>query len=232
MHHAQMPPVEPGLVELGIDDPRSGALHQFVASVRFSVQGNLYWVDAGNTASTYIINEEFARQHRHGNFHIGRAFTAYQHFSLVRRLIKDASPRTGLAVVPNVASLYSDDDVPEYEDTRLMESTIAVLSKFADTYEVPVIMTAPRADADQRSLIEGYLSDTIDCRETDVGLRFEADEFETTVYWDSGYWQTTIPYWVDLLGVADDDQGVPTPTDLQPRAPSPAVGTGPSPRGV
>jgi len=29
-------------------------------------------------------------------------------------------------------------------------------------------------------------------------------DFETTVYWQDGYWQTTVPYWVELLGAVED----------------------------
>jgi hypothetical protein len=42
----------------------------------------------------------------------------------------------------------------------------------------------------------------VDCESTSQGLHYAAEDFETTVYVADGYWQTTIPYWVDLFGVA------------------------------
>lgn len=203
MHRERTPDLEPGLVELRVDDRRSTALHEFVAAARHAVEGTLYWVDAGNTASAYAINQVFARRHRRGNFRVARAFTAYQHASLVRTLVETATARTGLAVVPNVAALYQDDDVPDYEDARLFERSVSVLSAFADAAGVPVVVTAPGASADHRAILECEATATVACEETAFGRRFDGADFETTVYRDRGGWQTTIPYWVDLLGVAD-----------------------------
>lgn len=204
MHQLRTPELEPGLIALQVDDRGSTALHEFVAAARTAVEGTLYWLDAGNTASAYVINQVFARRHRRGNFRVARAFTAYQHVSLVRNLVETATARTGMAVVPNVAALYQDDDVPAYEDTRLFESSLSVLREFAVAYDVPVVVTAPRASADHRTLVDEVTAATVTCEETEFGRRFAGADFETTVYRDRGGWQTTIPYWVDLLGVGDD----------------------------
>ena len=42
------------------------------------------------------------------------------------------------------------------------------------------------------------------CERSRMGLRYAGADFETQVYVEDGFWQTTIPYWVDLLGVASD----------------------------
>jgi len=44
------------------------------------------------------------------------------------------------------------------------------------------------------------------CERTDVGYRYEGD-WESSVYWTGGAWQTTVPYWVDRLGVAGRPAG-------------------------
>jgi hypothetical protein len=41
-----------------------------------------------------------------------------------------------------------------------------------------------------------------------MGYRFEGDDVETTVYWQDGAWQTTIPYWVELVGAVDETSGI------------------------
>lgn len=48
----------------------------------------------------------------------------------------------------------------------------------------------------------------IRCEQTGVGYRFEGSDIETTVYWQEGAWQTTIPYWVELVSVVGDEPAI------------------------
>ncbi|QLG61072.1 hypothetical protein [Halorarum salinum] len=45
-------------------------------------------------------------------------------------------------------------------------------------------------------------------RETTEGIVYAGEDFQTEVYWREGYFQTTIPYWVRLLGVLSESEDV------------------------
>jgi len=64
----------------------------------------------------------------------------------------------------------------------------------------------------------------IRCERTDLGYRFEGPGVETTVYVGDGYWQTTIPYWVDLLGAVEDERAVALAADERDVPPAAAAG--------
>lgn len=39
-----------------------------------------------------------------------------------------------------------------------------------------------------------------------MGYRYEGEDFEMTVYWQDGYWQTNIPYWGAVTGRCRTDE--------------------------
>ena len=57
----------------------------------------------------------------------------------------------------------------------------------------------------------------IECELTEHGYHFESDTFETLVYVQDGYWQTTILYWIQLLGMADEPTQALDPVASEPR---------------
>lgn len=201
------PDLDAGLTLLRTPDPRSSALHQLALDTLRDVDGETLWVDARNTASTYALYDLAPSARLLERVRIARAFTAYQHHSLVRRVVQQASPRTGFVVVPNAASLYRDDDVPEYERDRLLASSLALLSELATTLGIPVLVTDARDDDATTAVVEAA-TDEIAVEETAFGYRYEGEDFETTVYWDGDGWQTTIPYWVELFGAVGDRPAV------------------------
>ena len=166
--------------------------------------GETLWVDARNEASTHELYRRASSGRRLDGVQVARAFTAHQHHSLVRRVARRASSKTSLVVVPCVASLYADDDLRTREGRDLLESSLAILAELADVLDAPVLLTAEGDD--HADLLADYADTEMECTRTDAGLRYATDDFETTVYLADGYWQTTIPYWVELLGaVAEAD---------------------------
>lgn len=205
--------LEPGVVHLERPSPRSPALHQLVDSELARRDGRTLWIDARGDASTYALYETPGARSRLDGIRIARAFTAYQHHTLVRQAIERASRETSLLVVPCTGSLYQDDDVPDHVAHDLLASSLTMLRELATTFEIPVVVTTPGAGSDEEAMVAESADETITCRATDVGLRFDGDSVETLVYWQDGAWQTTLPYWVDLFGcVCDaDDVTVPCP---------------------
>ncbi|MFC4551897.1 MULTISPECIES: hypothetical protein [Halorussus] len=205
-HSKTLPRLEPGLTVLERPSRRSTALHRLALHELGERTGETLWVDARNQASTYALHELAPGRRRLDGVRVARAFTAYQHHSLVRAAARRASPSTALVVAPCVASLYRDDDLPDREGRDLLSASLAVLAELASALDLPVVVTAEGADAETAALVADYADAEIECTRTDAGLRYASDDFETTVYLDDGFWQTTIPYWVELLGaVAEDD---------------------------
>jgi len=201
-----VPTLEPGLTLLRSPGPRSTAIHRVALATLAESSGVAYWVDARNVASTYTLYDLVDSPRRLRRLRVARAFTAYQHHALGRRVVQRVDGRTDLLVAPNVASLYRDDDVPRYQRERMLDSTVRTFAALAEAREIPTLLSVP-ADRDPGPA-EEHADRVLQCERTEMGYRFEGPGVETTVYWDDGYWQTTIPYWVDLLGVASESSGL------------------------
>lgn len=78
-------------------------------------------------------------------------------------------------------------------------------------------MSAPHGTDDHREAIRARAADVVECRRTSQGYAFETDEFETTGYWHRGWWQTTVPYWVQLCGAVGDESTAAEAVPTRPR---------------
>lgn len=125
---ASLPDLEPGLTLLETPDHRSTALHQLALDTVQQADGVAYWVDARNTSSSYTLHEMAPHRRVLRRIRLARGFTAYQHFQIVRRVITQASMRTGCIILPNLASLYRDDDVPTHEAEPMLGAVLSALS--------------------------------------------------------------------------------------------------------
>ena len=202
-----LPTLDPGLTLLRLPRPRSPALSALVADRLRRRPGSGLWVDARNHASTYALYEAAPSERTLDGLRIARAFTAYQHHSLVRRLPELATGRTSMVVAPAVTALYRDPDLEADRAEHLLDATLAVLSDLAASADVPVLVTTSPEDPAADSLAVAADAEFA-CRETPFGFAFEGESFETTCYWDGGHWQTTIPYWVALFGAVDPGTGI------------------------
>ncbi|QSW97895.1 hypothetical protein [Haloterrigena alkaliphila] len=214
---------EPGLTALAVPSPRSAIVHRLVCSrladAATADGGGLeaYWIDARNTAATQVLYDCTSSPRALESLRVARAFTAYQHHSLVRAVTRRAGPDASLIVAPNVASLYHDADLPEWEREDLLAASLETLAELGRVLECPVVVTS--ADDDRVATVSDYATATIECVRTREGIRLERADGgtdaadadgnrgtvvdETAGYWHEHYWQTTIPYWVDLCGAVD-----------------------------
>jgi len=109
---------------------------------------------------------------------VARAFTAYQHHSLVRTVARRAEPTTELLVAPNVAALYRDDDLAAWEREDLLAATLEILSELGAVLDCPVLLTSagdgsdPDATAASETVAD-YAETEIECTRTREGLRLE-----------------------------------------------------------
>jgi hypothetical protein len=204
-----VPELDPGLTVLETPDHRSGALYRIALRTIRQADGRAYWIDARNTASTYALREAAPDDRLLDRLRIARAFTAYQHLTLVERVLDRASPRTGCVVAPNLGSLYRDDDVPGHESVPLLEAATSALAELGTACDLPVLATLGGPCDDLADVVTARANAEFACERTEMGYRFEGADFETDVYWAEDWWQTTIPYWVDLLGAASERPGRP-----------------------
>jgi len=194
---SQFPSLGPG-VTLVETDAATGAVHGLVGRHLEESRGVAYWLDVGGTASTRAF--ERASRRARERVRVARAFTGYQHFELARGLVGRARGTTAAVVAPNVDALYADDDVPDYEADDLFAATLELLAAVGAAVDAPVVLTS--AGTGYADRVREAAADVIAVEETRMGLRFDAPDFRTDVYWDGWGFQTTIPYWVDLLGTA------------------------------
>lgn len=190
---AQSPTLEPGLTCLVTDDAPA-ALYRLLGRHLEARSGPAYWVDARNAAAPPTLRRH-AGERACRSLRVARAFTGYQHHELVRALPGRVRPTAALVVAPHVDALYAEDD---HETDPLLDATLALLGELADALSVPVLVTADRYG----ERVRGAADRTLSAAGTDAGLRVEGPSFRTDVYWDGRGFQTTIPYWVDLLGAA------------------------------
>jgi hypothetical protein len=180
---------------------RSTAIHELVGRVIPQINGEVVWVDAADHAVPAALAEHADHPRRLDRIQVARGFTAYQHHEIVRTLPRVVDGSTGLVVVPAATCLYRDDDVPDHDAERYIGATVRVLEAVAETFDVPVLVsTAAGTPLDFQIPITLAADRSIQCERTGLGFRFDGDGIETTVYWADGWWQTTIPYWVELCG--------------------------------
>lgn len=202
---AGFPSLDPGLTLLERPGVHSPALHRLVVAELSRHDGSTLWIDAGRDASSYRLHDHAGPRTTFEHLQIARGFTAYQHHSLIERAVERATSRTRFVVVPCTAALYHDDDLADDLGWDLLESSIVHLRELADALDIPVLLTTPDTETDAGALLADHATTVIQSRATEMGVRYEGGGFETTVYLQDDYWQTTIPYWVDLFGCVCDD---------------------------
>jgi hypothetical protein len=154
-------------------------------------------------AASYTLYDMAPSDRWLSGLRIARAFTAYQHFSLVKRVIRRVSTRTGMLLLPNLPGLYRDDDDPEHETAAMLGTVVQGLDAVAEGNDLPVLVSVSHRDDHGEAVLDAA-DQVIGCEDTRLGHRFTGDGGETTAYWDEGYWQTTIPYWVEICGAVGD----------------------------
>lgn len=209
---AQFPTLDPGVTYLD-DEGAPAALYRLVGTHLLETDGPAYWVDAGAAASPDAI-----RRHAPGrpgrSLRVARAFTGHQHYELVRSLPGQVSRRTALIVAPNLGALYAADEMPGETADATFAATLELLDSLSAAVEVPVLVTG-EAYGDR---VRAAADRTLSAERTRAGLRVEGESFATDVYHDGWGFQTTIPYWVDLLGARDGDGESERPA-VDPAAP-------------
>lgn len=215
---AELPDLEPGLTLLEFDDGLASALQALVVDHLLRTDGRARWIDAGGRARTTTLRELAPSRRLLNRVRIARAFTAFQHATLVgtvddRLRAADAAP--AVVVCPAVDLLARTGDLDGHERDELLLSTVATLARVARAHDCPVLVTrTPEVPGRVDGALERAADRTLACEATRFGPRFAGDGTETLVYAaDADGWrQTTIAYWARILAArADAADAAPTP---------------------
>jgi len=135
----ELPRLDSGVTAVRPPAKRQGAVHQLALSERVRRDGSAYWVDAGNAASSYTLYDIASAPRHVDTMQVARAFTAYQHYSLVRSLPEVTALNTELVVAPNVDLLYDGCDLPLEERAEMLKSAMTILDGVAKSADAAVI---------------------------------------------------------------------------------------------
>ncbi len=242
-----LPSLEDGITLLDITGGRGvEALQALVLDHLLCHDGPAFWVDANGYATTTSMAQIAPSQRLLDRIHVARGFTAYQHYGAicdlpgaVNKFIQQTATNTegrvqsscdespylpSLIVVPAIDSKYRDDDtLSGMQADTLQARTLARLVTYADSYEIPVLVTRTKIDA-FAAPIATAANHHLECEQTQMGPRFIGEKFETFVYpVDHGYCQTTFAYWRHILKTRAARQGV---EPAAPTAPGDTTGAG------
>lgn len=226
-----LPSLEVGLTLLDIEGDRGvPILHSLVLDHLLVNDGPAFWVDANGHATTTTLARIAPSRRVLNRIHVARGFTAYQHYTAVTDLstaIKkyphltessstDSPPEAqtpSLIVVPAVDAHYRTDDTLDKEHaTTLQARTLAQLTNYATTHEIPVVLTRSTTDGFTKPVARAA-DHHLQCEQTTMGPRFTGEDFETLLYPTNGsYYQTTFAYWQQLLRTRAKQVGIDTPT--------------------
>lgn len=233
------PSLEPGLTLLDIDGGRGvSVLQSLVLDHLLLAPGPVFWIDTHGYATTTSLARLAPSRRLLEKIHVARGFTAYQHYSIccdlpvaVARQIHhdtrdapnqitrenvdaDDSPVTpSLIVVPVLDAQYREEDsLPDEHGRTLQARVLARFHRYAEGYEVPVLITRTDADGFTDS-IEHAADYHLRCELTGLGPKFEGNDFETLLFpLDDGMYQTTWAYWQQMLQRRAEQVGLqPTP---------------------
>mgnify|MGYP006875056817 FL=1 len=250
-----LPSLDDGITLLDVDGGRGvPILQSLVLDYLLLHDGPAFWVDANGHATTTTLAQITPSQRLLDRIHVARGFTAYQHYGAVDDLptavnqviqkstavtstssrqssthSEDSSLHTpSLIVAPAVDAQYrSDETLSEQHAETLQARTLARLATYADSYDVPVLVTRSTID-EFTAPVATAAKHHLECEQTRMGPRLVGDEFETLVYPvdDGSYYQTTFAYWRQLLATRATQVGLEPATPPSSTSSPAGVGTG------
>lgn len=158
-------------------------------------QKKALWIDSGNNCSTYALGSA-GEVDVMDRVWIGRAFTALQHFHICNRLEEFIEPETEYIVLPNIDQQYREG-LGEKERNDLFSNLLSRLKALKnDKPELKILYSLYKDDSAQINLeILSLTDNTIELQETSHGMKSETNASKKKFYRDSGFVQTTVPYW-------------------------------------
>lgn len=194
-----LPTLGSGITLLNVDDRTTGALQSLVFDHLLLEDGSAIWVDAQGHGTTQPLARIAPSMRLLDRIRIARAFTPWQHSSLLQDLKSAVTDDTTLVILPAFDWFSRSDDLGRGDGKRLLKSGIEFVSEFAAETDTSILVTLNRDDS-FTAPIRAAVDDVIRCERTPFGPRFTGDDFETLVYpLENGLLQTTFAYWKRVL---------------------------------
>jgi hypothetical protein len=195
----ELPSLNPGITLLETDERMTGSLQSLVLDQLLLDQGSAIWIDAHGHGTTHPLTQITPSMRVLDRIHIARAFTPWQHQSLVQDLAGELTDETTIAVLPAVDWFYRSEDLPRGDDKHMLSMVAEQIEVLDDRFEIPMLLTL-QTDDTLTAPIHEIADRTIRCEQTQFGPRFAGEEYETLVYpLENGMVQTTLAYWKRIL---------------------------------
>jgi len=195
----ELPTLEEGLTLVQCEDDPRLVLQTLAVDKLLLEGGDAIWLGTGHYATTETLVEVAPDRRILDRVQVARAFQAYEHTTLVRRLEEIVDNSTAVIIVPDIDACYRNSDVQGADGQEMLVRSLAPLARIAREHEIPVLCTRTRDD-DFSEPVEAAASSTLVSEETPMGPRFVGEEFETLVYpLGDGWVQTTLAFWRRIL---------------------------------
>lgn len=191
----RLPTLQPGINLLSAPR-RKGALQSLVLNQLILKDEDAYWIDSHDNARTDVMASIAPTMRFLDRIMVARSFTPFQHYATVEKLRDKIENDTSVVVLSEVDWLYHEGDTLQGEARELLQEVLERVRLVGR--EVPVVLTLNRVSG-LGELVRGYVDEIIECRVTDMGPRFVSTDFETLVYRNPGYVQTTLALWRRVL---------------------------------
>lgn len=195
------PELDAGITRVAFEDGPDGLYH-LVTDALLTATGPAYWVDAANEAATRRLYAASSDRLTLARLRVARAFTAYQHRTLVDRLESRVGEDAALVVCSSMPALYADDDLLAGDDRALFRASAKALLRLRRRFDVPILVThcagAPFAD-----LLAECADRSLRCERTRRGVQFRGDGTEAQPFEPAAGEQATLDAFGDGEAVAD-----------------------------
>lgn len=194
----KLPQLEPGVTLLTSDGRARGALQSLVLDHVLVNETGAVWIDSKDNAATTSLTKLAPSRRVLDRIRVARAFTAFQHYSLIEDLPAELASETSLVVVPAIEWFYVNDDLCGGEGETMLTHALERLADIAATHNVPVLVSSA-SQGGLGSCLEDYCDERLECVTTRFGPRFKGDDFETLLFDCEGGVQTTLAFWRRVL---------------------------------
>ena len=196
-----LPSLDSGVHLIDVDERAAGTIQSLVIDHVLTGAGSrACGVDSNGMATTSCLTRLAPDMRLLDRIDVARAFTPYQHHSLLSKLPEVVDDRTSLVVAPEFEFHYRSPDLRFSVARDLVEAGVKTLTTLARSHEIPILLTRETTAPLSAPLVKAADS-VLDCELTRFGPRFVGDEFETLVYPVDGGFQTTLSYWAEILSV-------------------------------
>lgn len=171
---------------------KDSVLHKITAQKTGKHGYKALWIDTENHGSSYQLAAA-GNQEVLDKVEIARAFTTYQHYTLVQRIDEYIKPDTELVLLPSIDGLYETGQLNEDESRELLKQSLNHLNKLAENKDLEIAATLSKAGkGEYHGLVEAKSVNKVEADSQMLGEE---------IVEESGYGyrvlQTRIPDWIE-----------------------------------